>query len=152
MFLSPVIDRELRGRARQGATYWARYGAAGIAIIFALHLSTTLSSRAGVPGAGASTFISLGWVALLAACAAFVLTADSISSERREGTLGLLFLTGLRTHDIVFSKLVAAGLAAVFSILGALPAMALAILWGGVTGVQVVRTAMSLLAILFLSL
>src|SRR5438874_387779 len=152
MFLLPVIDRELRSRARQGATYWARYGAGGVAIIFALHFTSTVNNRPGVVGAGSATFVSLSWVGLLAAGAAFIATADSISAERREGTLGLLFLTRLRAYEIVFSKLAAAGLTALFSMLGALPAMALAVLWGGVTGGQIARTGISLLAMLLVSL
>ncbi|HQU46125.1 MAG TPA: hypothetical protein PK867_25150, partial [Pirellulales bacterium] len=43
-----------------------------------------------------------------------MLTADCISSERREGTLGLLFLTDLRGHDVVLGKLVVAGLGAFY--------------------------------------
>src|SRR5437763_1392894 len=41
-----------------------------------------------------------------------LLTADCISRERREGTLGLLFLTRLRATDIVFAKTLAQALRA----------------------------------------
>ena len=34
-------------------------------------------------------------------------TADCLSEEKREGTLGLLFLTDLKGYDVVFGKLVA---------------------------------------------
>jgi len=43
------------------------------------------------------------------ACAACALTADTLSGESREGTLGLLFLTDLRSWDVTLGKLASAG-------------------------------------------
>src|SRR5207244_10625552 len=89
---------------------------------------------------------------LLAACASFIATADSISAERREGTLGLLLLAGLRNREVISGKLVAAGFTAFFALLGALPALSLALLWGGVTGAQIARTGLAIVSIFFVSL
>ncbi len=50
-----------------------------------------------------------------------MLTADCISRERREGTLGLLFLTPLKGTDIVVAKGLAHGLRAVTLGLAVLP-------------------------------
>jgi ABC-type transport system involved in multi-copper enzyme maturation permease subunit len=147
----PVIERELRIRARQGSTYWARYGAAGIGMIFVLHFASGFGTRAG-SASGSATFTALSWVTLLAACGSFAVTADAISSERREGTLGLLLLTGLHTAEFISGKLVSAALTTVFAIIGALPALALGVLWGGVTGGQIFRTGLAILAILFVGL
>src|SRR5947209_4996365 len=42
------------------------------------------------------------------------LSADSISKEKREGTLGLIYLTGLPSWQIALGKLIATGLSAFF--------------------------------------
>jgi hypothetical protein len=60
------------------------------------------------------------------------LTADCISRERREGTLGLLFLTRLRGTDIVIAKSVAQGLLALTICVAVLPVLAIPFLLGGV--------------------
>jgi len=147
--LLPVIERELRMRARQGATYWGRCGAAAIASLFAVYSAGRFTSMLSSAAAGTATFTSLSWLGLLVACASIAVTADSISDERREGTLGLLFLTKLRTFEVVWGKLVAAGLSGLFALIGAVPALALALLYGGVSGGQIFRTALALFGILF---
>ncbi len=60
------------------------------------------------------------------------LTADSIARERRDGTLGLLFMTPLTAPEIVIGKVVSRVLL-VFAIwLGALPILAICFICGGV--------------------
>src|SRR5436190_7976809 len=41
-------------------------------------------------------------------------TADALSKEKREGTLGLLFLTELQSYDVVLGKLFASSLRSVY--------------------------------------
>ena len=48
-------------------------------------------------------------------------SADCLSSEKREGTLGLLFLTDLKGYDIVLGKLAATSLNGFYSLLAAFP-------------------------------
>jgi len=57
-----------------------------------------------------------------------------LSQERREGTLGLLFLTDLQAHDVVFGKLAAKAIVPFFCGLSLLPALAICVVVGGVTG------------------
>jgi hypothetical protein len=57
--------------------------------------------------------------------------SDSISRERREGTLGFLFLTDLRASDVVLGKLAAAGLVPLYTLAGMFPAFAVCVLVGG---------------------
>src|SRR5262245_10869138 len=61
-------------------------------------------------------------------------TADSISIERREGTLGLLLLTDLTGREIVIGKVAAASVQSLMTVVAVLPAFALPLLAGGVTG------------------
>src|SRR5436190_22083533 len=62
-----------------------------------------------------------------------LLTADTISREKREGTIGLLFLTPLTPIGIVFGKSLIHALRAITLFLAVLPALALPFLLGGLT-------------------
>jgi ABC-type transport system involved in multi-copper enzyme maturation permease subunit len=61
------------------------------------------------------------------------LTADCIAREKREGTLGLLFLTPLSAGGIVAGKALAQGLRAFTLWLAVLPLLTIPFLTGGVT-------------------
>ena len=79
-------------------------------------------------------------------------TVDCLSHERREGTLGLLFLTDLRSYDVVFGKTAAASLSTVLALTAALPVVAIPILMGGVSLMQLAVVMLALVNIMFLSL
>jgi ABC-type transport system involved in cytochrome c biogenesis permease component len=64
------------------------------------------------------------------------LTADCISRERREGTLGLLFLTRLRATDIVTAKSLAQALRALTLWLAVVPVLTIPFVLGGVSWIQ----------------
>lgn len=142
MTFLPIVERELRVRARQRGTYWARF-------LVAL-LGTTICFLESPYGR--NMFESLVTVAFLWCCFAFVLTADVISSERREKTLGLLFLTRVKAPDVLLGKLTSAGLTAFCGLVGVLPVLMLPVLSGGVNGGEVFRTGLVLLNTLFLAL
>src|SRR5262249_41854281 len=61
-----------------------------------------------------------------------LLAADCISRERRDGTLGLLFLTRLRPQEVVGAKGFAHGMRALTLWLAVLPALMIPFLLGGV--------------------
>src|SRR6185369_11363920 len=69
-------------------------------------------------------------------------TADCLSWEKREGTLGLLFLTDLKGYDVVLGKLAAHSLNAFYSVVAVLPMLAIPLLMGGITLGEVGRTAL----------
>ena len=79
-------------------------------------------------------------------------TADCLSEEKREGTLGLLFLTDLKGYDIVFGKLAATSLNAFYGILALFPVMAIPLLVGGVTIGEFWRVVLVAVNTLFFSL
>lgn len=102
---------------------------------------------------GRELFLPLSWLVFcLCVVAGPVLTCDTISAEKREGTLGLLFLTDLHGLDVVLGKLVAASVTSFFALLAVLPVMAIPILLGGVQLGDLLRTALVLGNTLFLSL
>jgi ABC-type transport system involved in multi-copper enzyme maturation permease subunit len=137
--LSPVIGRELIAQSRQPATYWLRVaGAAGVMTVFALAASGP--SRSGRE-LGEYLFDALNAAAyhVILLCVP-LLTADSISRERREGTLGLLFLTPLRARDIVAGKAISQALRGSTLLIGLVPMLLLPVLLGGVGWLKAVVT------------
>src|SRR5439155_4404128 len=60
-------------------------------------------------------------------------TADCLSQEKRERTLGLLFLTDLKGHDVVLGKLAATSLRGFYGLLAIFPVLAVPLLMGGIT-------------------
>ena len=152
MDLLPIVGRELRVRARRALTYWFRFGAAlGLVLVWALLVGADRNTPAA--RLGHSTFVAMAvLIFIFCLMSGLFLTADCLSSEKREGTLGLLFLTRLRSHDVVLGKLAVTSLQSVFGIVGLLPVLALPMMLGGVTGVEFVRVLLALLCTLAVSL
>ena len=155
MTFLPIVERELRVAARRRGTFWTRIIAALLALVIAggVLLLAQLGGRAGGGPFGLVLFQILGWMCFVfAASAGIVLTADCLSEERREGTLGLLFLTDLHGHDVVLGKLLATSLCAVYGLLAVFPVLALSFLLGGVTGGHFWRHVLAVGNTLFFSL
>jgi len=79
-------------------------------------------------------------------------TADCLSSEKREGTLGLLFLTPLRGYDVVLGKLCAGSLTVLYGLVSVTPLLALPLLMGGVSAGEFGRMALLMVNTMWLSL
>ena len=79
-------------------------------------------------------------------------TADCLSEEKREGTLGLLFLTDLRGYDVIIGKLTANSLAVFYCVIAVVPVLAIPLLMGGVAGAEFGRISLVLMNTLFFSL
>ena len=71
-------------------------------------------------------------------------TADCLSSEKREGTLGLLFLTNLNAPEIIGGKWCSNALGAAYGLFAIFPLLALQMLIGGVTLAQFWRTFLAM--------
>src|SRR2546428_4289438 len=141
MTFLPIVGRELRVAARRRTTYLARIGAAALVILIFGGLQVTQSFRGGMfPAAGQAQFFVLKWLGFLFACSAGVfLTSDALSEEKREGTLGLLFLTHLRGHDVVLGQFISHSVQAFYAQLAAFPLLALTFLAGGGSGCRLCR-------------
>jgi hypothetical protein len=150
----PIVDRELRVTARKPSTAWIRVAAALVAFLLgAGFLVFTQATGTSMVNLGHNLFGSLTWLALSGTLAAgLFLTADALSEEKREGTLGFLFLTDLGGFDVVSGKLLATSLRAGYSLLAIFPILALTLIMGGVTGGQFWRCALALVNALFCSL
>lgn len=157
MTFLPIVERELRVAARKGGTFWLRTVAALVALLLGGGFLVTglFLAKAGLgpPMMGRGLFTTLTWLGLAAALSAGAFfTSDALSRERREGTLGFLFLTDLRGYDVVLGKLLAAWWRASFALLATMPVLALTLLLGGVSGGEFWRTMLALGNALFCSL
>jgi ABC-type transport system involved in cytochrome c biogenesis permease component len=148
----PIVERELRVAARRPSTSLARFLVALVGIILWLGLAAT-SHRHPPAYIGELLFNILALLLFVwCVCAGVFLTADCLSVEKREGTLGLLFLTDLKGYDIVLGKLASTSLKGSSALIAALPVLALPLLLGGVTGAEFWRVVLTLLTTLSLSL
>lgn len=152
MTFLPVVERELRVAARRKSTYRLRiFGTLAVLLITGFYLF--IISKTGSLGGntGLILFKILAWISFVFVCFTGLLTSDAISQERREGTLGLLFLTDLRSYDVVFGKLMSNSLQVFYTLLAIFPMLGLPLLMGGVTGAEFWRTLVVLVNTLFFS-
>jgi len=117
-----------------------------------LLLAFTGNSGPGVTSLPRLTFEILSFILLaFALLGGILLTADSIASERREGTLGLLFLTDLTGTDIALGKLAASSIQGACALVASLPILAIPLMMGGIAAKDYWLTALALIAALLCS-
>jgi ABC-type transport system involved in cytochrome c biogenesis permease component len=148
----PIVDRELRVSARRRSTYWNRLGVALAGLLIGgwamLIFWRRPSSELGMGLFAFLSVIAFGYAIL----AGIFTTADCLSEEKRDGTLGLLFLTDLKGYDIVLGKLAATSLNAFYGMLALFPILAIPLLLGGVTVEEFWRVVLVCVNNLFFSL
>jgi ABC-type transport system involved in multi-copper enzyme maturation permease subunit len=172
----PIVGRELCAESRRPFNYWLRVlGAGALTIVAALTFlsrlyptnlylgwgTTSLGAGFGGLGQGQNPFGDLGltlfgnlnatiFVALWVLVP--LLTADCINREKREGTLGLLFLTPLTSTGIVVGKSLAHTLRALTLYFTMLPVLIMPLMLGGVTMQDGLMAALLNLGALMLAL
>ena len=128
----PVVRRELREGARRPFNYWLRVAgaAAGVAMLCVIHQSSDGNQAAD----GLRLFTGLHGMLLVLICVMVpAMSADCIAREKREGTLGLLFLTPLTPMGVVVGKGLVQAFRAFTLWLAVLPVIVIPFLSGGVT-------------------
>lgn len=152
MTFLPIVERELRVAARRRSTYFGRLAGAVVAMAVGGWMMLAMHNES--PGLmGQALFISLSVMLFIYSLAAGVrITSDCLSEEKREGTLGLLFLTDLKGYDIVSGKLVANSVNTFYGLLAAFPVLAISLLMGGVTSGEFWRVTLVATNLLFFSL
>ncbi|MCX6927167.1 MAG: ABC transporter permease subunit, partial [Verrucomicrobia bacterium] len=153
MTSQPIVQRELRAASRRPSTRRIRCWTALLAIGASL---IALAAGFAIPGTGkginplfgVQTTCAFG----LALMAGVFLTSDCLSEEKREGTLGLLLLTDLKSPDLVLGKFAAAAVNGLYCLLALLPVTAVPLLQGGVTLGEFWRMALALVNAMFFSL
>jgi len=152
MTFLPIVERELRVASRRHATYSMRLAVALVAIVIGIFVYLA-GVRLPKATAARHIFTGLSAVGLLYGLAAGRrFTADCVSEEKREGTLGLLFLTHLKGYDVILGKLAATSLNGFFCLLAIFPVIAIPLLMGGVTSGEFWRMVLVLLNTFLFSL
>src|SRR5436309_6288282 len=152
MTFLPIVDRELRVTARRRSIYRVRLAVALTAMLLA---GIILVVNLGAPQhqLGRHIFEGLSVLSLIYCLfSGRISTADCLSEEKREGTLGLLFLTDLKGYDVVLGKLAATSVGAFYGLLAVLPVLAVPLLLGGITNAEFWRVALVLANTFLLSL
>ncbi|MGZ8921249.1 MAG: ABC transporter permease [Limisphaerales bacterium] len=154
MTLLPVVQRELRAAARERNSYRVRFLAAMLTVmfsVFSLWFIRFAFNETPIPPR--TLFLFLTWIAYVFVCiAGFSLTCDSISQEKRDATLGLLFLTDLKGYDVVLGKLCIAVLQGVYALIATFPVLALPLMMGGTNLTELARTTGTLVVALVFSM
>jgi hypothetical protein len=149
----PIVERELRVRARLKSTYRFRLVAATLAIGLVGLLLLMAENLVAAGKYGWWIFAALAWSSFGYCLLDGVRnTADCLSEEKRAGTLGLLFLTDLRSYDVVLGKLMATSLNSFYGLLAIFPPLAIPLVIGGVTVGEFWRLVLALMNALFFSL
>ena len=152
MTFLPVVERELRVAARLPVAHRIRLITALVALAIGgwIMLVPGLHNTPAILGQALCVAMTI----ILNAYAIFAVlrTSDSLSEEKREGTLGLLFLTDLKGADIVLGKLAASSLHTFYGMLAVFPVMAISLLVGGVSGGEFWRIVLASINTLFFAL
>lgn len=146
----PIAERELRVASRKGEMYWSRSGVVlGLGLLWLPALMGTFGTTTEL-----NTFVFNGmlWAGFAVSCLACLFTADAISRERREGTLGLLFLSRVTVADVLLGKLGSSGFKGLCMLAAFLPMLMIPVLAGGVTGGEAFREGLVLLNTFWFSL
>ena len=158
--IPPLVERELLAGGSRRAFFWLRGALALVAWLLGYDLlNHGLMAPVAPPGVAVGPGVGGGEMLQQMSALLFIVSllmglmgADSINRERREGTLGLLLLTGLTPLQIVLGKLLSCGVTSFLVLLGALPALVFPVLVGGARGSDGILIALGLLNALFVSL
>jgi len=151
MNLLPLAVRELQVATRRPSTRVLRMAFGGGGIGLTLWAFLVWGGSIGQPGP------FLFRILVLLCASGLILTAvaaaaDSISRERREETLGFLFLTSLSARDVMAGKLAAAAILPASILLAMFPGFAVCPLVGGLAFSDFWRGIAVLLVVLLFSL
>jgi len=131
MTVLPVIERELRAEARNSYHHWLRLTSASAVLVYFYLIARDYEGPA--PWLGRRLFQALAQSSVLMTLVVTpLLTADCLSREKREGTMGLLFLTPLTSLEIVVGKSLVHLLRAMTVLVALAPFFLVPMLLGGV--------------------
>jgi ABC-type transport system involved in multi-copper enzyme maturation permease subunit len=152
MTFLPIVSRELRVLSRRRSTYWVRTGSALAVIILGTWMFLAMQRESPQTISNVLFGLLTGTAELYCLFSGVRSTADSLSYEKREGTLGLLFLTDLKGYDVVLGKLVATSVNGLYGVLAVVPMLAVPLLMGGISLAEFGRMALVAVNTLFFSL
>lgn len=146
----PIAQREMLVMAKSPAFYRTRLGSSVVLFLFGIGFGL-IYHYAGVRAIGEIVQVLAFILITVCMFAGVHLTSDSIAREKREGTLGLLFLTHMSPFQIVLGKLLAHGLAGFYWVLLTIPLLSLLLIVGGMRGVELATLGVAGLNMIFFS-
>src|SRR5580692_3701553 len=147
----PLVRRELRAESRRPVNYWLRVLTA--AVIITVFASFVASTQLVASQLGAALFAILRRTLGLAIWIIVpMMTADCLSREKREGTLGLLFLTPLTVLDVMLGKAATHILRASTLLVASVPVLVLPFVVGGVSWQQALMAVATITNALLLAI
>ncbi len=150
MTFLPVAQRELLAASRRKATFrmrvWTALFAAGLTFFMLLFVSIT---GAGTQSGRWLFYVLVSGGNLFGILAGVLMTADSLSEERRDGSLGFLFLTDLNGVDVVAGKFTGRALGALYGLTSVFPVIAISWFLGGISNGEFWRNCFVMLNQLF---
>ena len=135
MNILPIITRELRVEARRGFNHRLRISMLGLIVMIVD--GGAPPARVGIQMFGVMHVTMLIFALVMVP----VIASDSLAREKREGTLGLLFLTHLKGWEIVLAKGFVHSVRAAGCWLAALPVLVVPFLLGGLTWLDFMTAA-----------
>jgi hypothetical protein len=144
-----ILHRELQREARRPRARWRRLICTAVGFVACLVLLFNSSGGAH----GRRLFEILTFAGFAFCLIEGVRTAaGTIADEKRDGTLPLLFLTALTPTGIVFGKFFAVAIPLIQPFFAFVPALAITVIVGGVTGGEVFRSVTVFAAALLFSI
>ena len=147
MRIGTILIRELQVLSRRVSGYWLRAIFLGL-VFLAWIIPFLIFPNEGDLILMSVTIVSMGLFGLGSGLA----VSDTISSERRLNTLGLLMLTPLRPIEILFGKLITGVTQFLLCLFAITPFLTIPLLSGGVTWADVLRCCLAIWAMTFLGL
>ncbi len=151
MVCLPLIERELRVALRKQRPAQGRLKVAALAVGGSM-LFLLFGALIGNRGVGQGLEQILCVAGLYFVLRAPMLTAGALAEERRNQTLGLLFLSGLGAGEVFVSKFLSSALIAFTNLLAIYPVLALPFLIGGVSYDLFIAVVCALPVLMFFAL
>ncbi len=154
MALNAMILKEVQERAptRRVALLRSAYVLALYGAAFVVFTGGQSGGGESLGQTGRKVFIYLSYLQFfLAAALSPALTANTITKEKLAGTLGILFLSGMKSADIVLGKLLPRLVDLSTAILASLPLVLVYLLFGGVSTAEYVQVYLVMTAVALFS-
>ena len=147
MNIAAIVYREILVFSRNPKIYALRLALVGsIAVVWLL--SSEISSLSGPMSLRLLTYTAVTFFGVTAV----FLSADTVSSERRNRTLGLLLLTPLKPAELLLGKLFSNSSHFLFCLIAVAPIFALTLLRGGLEWTDVVLELVNVVSMVVLAL
>ena len=134
MQINAVLVKEFFSQSRNITGYWLR--TASIALVFFIwYINHADDPNDGQGALKAVTFIAAIYFGLFAG----ISSSHAIALELRNNTLGLLFLTRLRSFEILLGKILPHGIQCFICLIAIIPILSLTLINRGVTLTDLLR-------------